>query len=361
MNPILIDKKSKQNSAFQQTTLVSWLLLIIRGLEQEQVDVSSLLAEIDLDYDQLINTATDRIGVVKLQSLCCRAMAVAKDDQFIFNMVKLFKPQHIQGLGFALYASHTMADFLSCLVKYHPLMTDSLAVTLQEEQHHCAVCFHPQNAFSQYVPEFDIALIVLHKMISDVSLGEVTPYKIELIRSVPANTQRYARYFNGRIEYGRPVLKYWLCNEALSKPLLFGCSKLAKTNEQVAQQAMEKMYAPNFVNRVLYEFQGFEVACDINQATIAAELCLSERTLRRKLQEQGWTFRGLLDQYKQQKSLEYLKRDNLTLNDIAFRLGFSDQSNFSRAFLRWFSCTPTDYIKRRQHNVHSKNNKNTED
>lgn len=76
------------------------------------------------------------------------------------------------------------------------------------------------------------------------------------------------------------------------------------------------------------------------QADAAAQLGLSERTLRRRLAEEGVSFRQLADGVRFELVSGYLEDTSLPLDEIAARTGFSDAANLSHAFRRWTGQTP---------------------
>jgi len=75
---------------------------------------------------------------------------------------------------------------------------------------------------------------------------------------------------------------------------------------------------------------------------IAKLLEMSDRSLRRQLREQGISFRGLLDELRMQLAMKYLRTTRLANEDIALALGFSDATNFRRAFRRWTNKSPSE-------------------
>ena len=89
------------------------------------------------------------------------------------------------------------------------------------------------------------------------------------------------------------------------------------------------------------ELRGREPKLD----AIAAQLGYSPRTLQRKLQQANTSFQHLLDDIRQELALQYLKDTSLTTSEIAFLLGFSENSAFNRAFRRWTTMTPGEYRK----------------
>ena len=81
----------------------------------------------------------------------------------------------------------------------------------------------------------------------------------------------------------------------------------------------------------------------VRLASIAEELKLSPRTLQRKLSEAGATFQQVLDQARFALAKEYLRQPNLNLVDIAFLLGYQEQSAFNHAFKEWAGVNPGAY------------------
>jgi AraC-like DNA-binding protein len=82
-------------------------------------------------------------------------------------------------------------------------------------------------------------------------------------------------------------------------------------------------------------------------ATAAAKMRLGERTLRRRLADEGTTFQAILDEVRCRIATDYLVSTHLSTQEIAELLGFSEATNFRRAFLRWTQRSPTSYRKQR--------------
>jgi AraC-like DNA-binding protein len=76
---------------------------------------------------------------------------------------------------------------------------------------------------------------------------------------------------------------------------------------------------------------------------IAGHLNMSARTLRRKLREENTSFRRLADDLRMQMAIKYLRDTDLTVEDIAEVLGFSDAANFRHAFRRWTKTAPHQF------------------
>src|SRR5882757_4907437 len=79
---------------------------------------------------------------------------------------------------------------------------------------------------------------------------------------------------------------------------------------------------------------------------VASDLHMSERTLRRKLADEGVSFRGLLEEIREQLAEELLVTGGLSVAEVAERLGYLEVSSFSQAFRRWKGVGPRDYRSR---------------
>ena len=84
--------------------------------------------------------------------------------------------------------------------------------------------------------------------------------------------------------------------------------------------------------------------CGIEQERFAREIGMSSRTMRRKLTEQGSSFQQVLDECRMRQAVfEFRVRPDLSIAQIALRLGYAEHSNFTRAFHRWSGVSPQAY------------------
>ena len=77
--------------------------------------------------------------------------------------------------------------------------------------------------------------------------------------------------------------------------------------------------------------------------TMAFDLAIEPRTLRRKLEAQGTSYRQILADVRRNLAINYLRKTRMTTDEIASRLGYSDAANFRHAFVRWTGKTPHEY------------------
>jgi AraC-like DNA-binding protein len=76
---------------------------------------------------------------------------------------------------------------------------------------------------------------------------------------------------------------------------------------------------------------------------LAASLCISASTLRRRLAEEGQTYQGLKDSVRKELAIVWLADSDISFAEIATRLGFADASSFYKAFRKWSGSNPGHY------------------
>jgi AraC-like DNA-binding protein len=115
----------------------------------------------------------------------------------------------------------------------------------------------------------------------------------------------------------------------------------------LAREQCEQEFRQLFreVNRLTDRIAGFLAAVQDTTRlpdleAMAKQLHMSSRTLKRRLQEEGSQWRGLLDAELCRRACQALRQPNAHISEVAFALGYQDVSNFSRAFRRWTGLTP---------------------
>ena len=76
---------------------------------------------------------------------------------------------------------------------------------------------------------------------------------------------------------------------------------------------------------------------------VPLELCMSARTLQRKLLDHGTTFHAMMEEARHEMAQHYLRQPSLELNETAYLLGYEDPNSFIRAFHKWEGTSPGDW------------------
>ena len=118
--------------------------------------------------------------------------------------------------------------------------------------------------------------------------------------------------------------------------------------EQFAQKLLDRLYVSDVWSDKVVRLLGQLLVRgeDISIENVAKNLAMSVRNLQIKLKDEGASYRRLLDAVRKEIALSYLKENEVSVCDIAFLLGFSEQSAFNHAFKRWTGINPRQYLKK---------------
>ncbi|MBH9551563.1 AraC family transcriptional regulator ligand-binding domain-containing protein [Inhella sp. 4Y17] len=154
------------------------------------------------------------------------------------------------------------------------------------------------------------------------------------------------------VQYDAPVTEARFPAALLSEPVPGADPALFPLLEQRAAQMLAArqqalMQHPAAENHLLTAVRA-QIAERLAQdgarvAPVAAALHLSPRTLQRRLAEAGSSFQALLDATRRELARQYLRNPALSLTEIAFLLGYAEQSSFSHAVRAWEGCTPQQW------------------
>lgn len=161
----------------------------------------------------------------------------------------------------------------------------------------------------------------------------------------PALLDEYQRVFQCRLVFDAPAFSLSIHNGMLDLPLPQADPELRQMMEAKAlRQAKELgLEADPFLAQLRAAIARLLPQAVPEMDEVAAALNISARTLQRRLQQRGSHFKAAFDDMRRDLALGYVRDPQLSLVDIAFLLGFSQQSAFNRAFRRWTESTPGAY------------------
>lgn len=202
----------------------------------------------------------------------------------------------------------------------------------------------PEQKNQQLLCETYLGFMV--KTIRLVCNGHYAPEAIALTRPYSAEIERsYRNYFRCPIQFGQKN-NYIIGKRDDLKTRLRGANpKLAEHAEKqciIALSQTEESMAQKTESLIIKNLPKGRAT----KESVAAELNIGPRTLQQKLEEEGFTFKDILEDIRRRIALEMLKNGAMSIKEISSYLGYRDTSNFSRAFKRWTGLPPKNYMER---------------
>ncbi len=235
----------------------------------------------------------------------------------------------------------TLGEALERFCRYHSLLADQAPPELRDEGQ--CVVFTFGQTFCRHYAEAILAMfsVVVRRLTED----RAQPAEVRFAHSPPADLAEHARVFGAPVSFNQPRNALALERQALGTPIFLANPALLATLEQFAQRALEQLVpADSWASCTIEMVRQLLLRGEKPQLTaVARALAISPRHLQNKLRAEGVSYQSLLDTIRKQMALDWLKRGEMTVCEIAFLLGFSEQSAFTHAFRRWTGMTPSEY------------------
>ncbi len=178
----------------------------------------------------------------------------------------------------------------------------------------------------------------------ELMLHKQFPIKIEYQWPKPSKHATYEEVFNVPIAYGRKETAIVFHKDQLEKPVITGDYEMLRVLVDLANKKLaSKSGHSGFYNTVRNSVLNMVGPQFPTLEEVASNLNLGARTLQRKLKSEGYTFKNILESLRKEFALAYLGRKDLSVNQIAYMLNYSDGSTFIRSFKRWTGSTPLNY------------------
>ena len=172
--------------------------------------------------------------------------------------------------------------------------------------------------------------------------------RLELRQPQPPLADRYTQLFRAPIQFGAAEDRLFIDDVEWEAPMVTADSALVTLLEEHARLLSERIpRAPGGFTADVQKAIAAVLPEGGSAAAVARALHVSVRTLQRRLVETGTSFSALYDDVRGRLAVEYLSDPAVSIAEVAFLLGFSEQSSFNRAFRRWTGQTPGRWRRNR--------------
>lgn len=308
-------------------------------LERWHIDTQALAAEFDLSREALAQPGA-RITIPVVERLFDRGRELTGDSALGFYLGWQMRISAHGFLGFAAMTSATARAALQVAVRFAPTHTDALALVLDEGPEITSLIIEESAELGGAREAIISALMVGIWQIGNSLTGEQLVGTAQVRFSEPPDYARFAHLLPSRICFDQPDNRLIFSSRVLDMPLLLA----DPAAQQLAREQCERdLDAATSVRSLVDRVRLLLVGDDDQFRSIhevARALYMSDRTLKRKLMSEGTSYFELLDAARKERALLLLRSPDLTLEQVAERVGYSELSNFTRAFRRWTGTTP---------------------
>jgi AraC-like DNA-binding protein len=321
------------------TSIASVTEAIARTLEKYQVDSGDLFERLELPREPY-RDPDSRVPQPIMKKLWSEAERLTGNPCISFEIGMSLRATNYHAVGYACLSSASLREALERFVRYQRLLSTAAEMELKNDGAVTCLLLHGHDLPVQAIEAVCCSIVQICR---DVSHPDFAPLKVEMRRPEPSCAEDLAAFMGCTIDYETADDVVCFTSVLLDEPLPRNNPALAHASEEVAQQYIARMDKNDVVSRVRATLISHLPDGEPSRKRLAEALNMSERTLARRLAEQKYTFTALVEEMRGHLAKDYLRQAHFSVTDVAFLLGFSDQSNFARAFKRWTGHSPTEF------------------
>lgn len=327
----------------EPTTSVLTARPVVAALEERGGDAARILGSARISREALASV-DNRLPSGSVRKLWEAAARAVHDPSFGVHLAETLPAGAYDVFEHILAAADSVGEGFSRLARYFPLFQDhaTLKVVLEPGR---ARLVRRGPSLGPHCDEFTFAVIVLRSRLA--STVAWSPERVSFRHVRKRDDGEPARVFGCPVLFGGAETEMSFAPSVLALPHPRADSALLEVLCSRMEARLRSVPGPGaLLARVSAAIARVIRTEPPTLAATAAAVRIPERTLQRRLADEGVSHSALVDDVRRNLALEYLGDASLSVTEIAYRLQFADPPTFYRAFKRWTGESPLSYRKR---------------
>ena len=310
------------------------------------VDANEVCAELGLDRSA-VDDADARFPIAPLHATWEALLRRKPRPGSSVIVAQEYAPGDYGLVGFVAMNCDTLGEGLAHVVRYVGLWTDDPEMRLEEGGTLRVIYRTPFADGVGLRTATEAAPAELLHGARLLTQAPIVPVEVRFTHAAPDDASVHEKFFQCPVRFGQRDTAMVFRPEDLALKLPKADAQLGAFLRTMANDALERKAgaAPTELDQVKRMIAQEQHRGVPTLDRVAKRLATSERTLRRRLEQSGTSFRNVLDDTRAELARSYVKDERLPLTEVAFLLGFSEPSAFHRAFKRWTDTTPSAWRK----------------
>lgn len=309
---------------------------LLDAMRTAGVDPEALAVRLGLNPAAL----TTGMGMHDLDRFFGAAWTALDDPAFGLRAGCVMRPERFGVIGIAAMCSPDFGTAIDRIARYKRLMGGDI-VDLQRRGAQALVrieLFGPPRPYSQAKIDLELANLLTFGQV--LTGAPISALRVTLRQPAPSYWACYDEVFGCPIAFEQADDSIAFASADLARPLLSADSDVARLVLPGAEATLARLGDGSVRDQVRVALRRLLHGDEPTLAAVAEVLCVSKRTLQRRLTDADLRFSQLVDQSRCEMAEEQLAAGVASVDDLAFSLGFSTTSSFYRAFKRWTGRTP---------------------
>ena len=322
---------------------VTKISAFLNNIEYFGVNKTHILNSACID-SRLLNSPDNRLTLEEVNRIYLAAATVTKNENIGLIQGERLSKSFSNILGYILMNCSDLGDAAKKYTKYEKIVdeTSISEIKIDGDSVILSITNVEKLKGNRQLSDFKVSGMLLYIQI--LSNKRITLKEVYFDHCKPKDISEYQRVFNCPVFFEKPMNALVFDKKLLQLPVVEPNMELLTLFEGIAQDTLEMMkksetYTKKVVNIIVKEINGEIPSID----TVAKHLAMSVRSLQGYLKMEGTSYIQLLNNVRKDLAINYLKKKNTSIAEIAYVLGFSETSAFNRAFKKWTSRTPCEF------------------
>lgn len=326
------------------TLPVAVALKVLQGAARGGFDLQRLFADIGMDPAILADPSA-RIDRRVFIDLMLAVMQQTEDEFMGFGQGYRTRPGTFSMMAHAVINCATLEKAIRRAAHFYQLFGVEAVARLDKRESEAVILFNVGPVeFHEFITE---TLVFLSIRFFGWLIGKpIVPMRITLDFPPPPEAEQYKELFPCPVLYGQSRSQIVLDNSYMDMPLVQNALSLSRFLKDSLAQLIDGNFhsvgLPAQIRAIISKeygnnFPDFQVICE--------KLNMTPQTLRRRLKEGNTSYQEIKDSIRKDASIYYLSKPDLSIDEIAMLMGFSEASSFHRAFKKWTNKTPSAFRK----------------
>jgi AraC-like DNA-binding protein len=305
------------------------------------LDPQSLFTKAGIDVSLRLDISA-RVSAQQMDDLVWHAQQQSGDDAFAFKLAAHLHPSYLGPLGYAWMTSSTLRKAFQRLSRHAALVYDELRIQREDRngEFHVTIESNETGLHDPALREHDKMAIAV-QLCRLVHGDSFSPSRICFRYPASGNTAAYYEFFRCDLAFKEKVTELVMPVEVADEKLPGFNPQLVHTFDELIIDYLRQRDLADIVGRTRGAIYEELPSGEVSLEKTAAMFNMSSRSLARKLEDEGKSFKGLLTEVRRELAEKFIRDPSLTLTEITFLLGFSEASSFSRAYKGWTGSAPS--------------------
>ena len=320
-----------------------WVEAIVRALDSLGLDGREVAQQANIDHRVVLRTGA-RSPLSASTALWQLAVHASGDPCFGLRVPRFLAAPSSDALSYAMMASGSLRECFERVVRYQRLVSTAVRLSFEGSGNRYRFVVTPERsgevcdaAIDAFMAYAAFGCRALHRS------RNLNPLGLRLERAEPSPSTPFAKVFRCPIAFRRAHNALDFAAADIERPLPTANAELARRSDEVVVRYLDRLAAYALADQVRAVLVNALPSGELSQREAARRVGVSPRSLQRRLIAEGTSYKQLLDETRLLLARSYVEEGRRSIQEIAYLLGFSEPSAFSRAFKRWTGSSPKLY------------------